>query len=227
MEYFFVHVGKCAGTSISFGLNSLKVPYKELHCGNADEEFAENAIRDDIHWIIAVRDPISRFVSAFYWDLYEKRISTNRPGPKGIWTTIYESFKTPNELAESLTTGSSEMKELAHAAFARSYLHMQFTLSWYIPISKAKFLEPGSCSVIRTESADADFLRFAETLSDAQWTKTLSREKSDYTEHIENYDKSLSDLALSNLFHIYRNDWRLLDYMYVRGLIDKPYETPV
>jgi len=220
----FIHVGKCAGSSVSSALRDLKIPFKEYHCFDADKVL-QSVLSESSgdFFLISVRDPVKRFISAFYWDFYEKRVTNNKLGPKNVWLDLYNTFNTPNEVGEALSSTNSKLRTKALTFFHNSSLHAQYSLSWYIKPSNVKYLNPENCSVIRTESADKDFQKFLNQISIDKLSKSLPREKSNYKQHIDGYDTNLSDLAIKNIKNIYCDDYLILDGFYRKGLIEKRY----
>jgi len=84
----FVHVGKCAGSSIGQAIRG-QAPYEEIHLRKVQAcEFKEKR-----KWIVSVRDPLDRAVSAFNWGF---------PADTLPMEAFYKCFKTVNEFAEAL-----------------------------------------------------------------------------------------------------------------------------
>ncbi len=221
----FIHVGKCAGTSIGLFLRSQGVEHQEYHCSDANShvrELLEKNDEDDF-FLVAVRDPIKRFVSAFYYDLYAKRILKDSHGPHNFWSCIYNTFRTPNALAEALTSEDIELKDIASIAFNQSKLHMEFSLSWYISPSMANRLHKNNAFVIRTEMADLDMTAYMQTHHGFTMPVVLPREKSDYRKYIEGYDDFLSEKAIYNLKDVYFDDYQVLNFLKESDLIPKDY----
>lgn len=219
MTLNFVHVGKCAGTSIETALQQMEIEYEGYHCFDANVRLkARLDSSNDDFYLVTVRDPIKRFISAFYWDLYEKRIINDEVGPKGSWKSIFEAFATPNDLAESLSSSDRVLADLANHAVKESFLHMHLTLSWYLSVDLAKRLTSSNAFVVRAEHADSDFAGFTKTVLGRTFTGQLMREKSDYKNEISAYSTCLSDRAVMNLKKIYRDDYEVLALFSSNGL---------
>mmetsp|Transcript_4750 Transcript_4750/g.13447 ORF Transcript_4750/g.13447 Transcript_4750/m.13447 type:complete len:308 (-) Transcript_4750:84-1007(-) len=112
----FVHVGKCAGSSISMALHK-QTPFHEIHIRQVD-----NCRPDEQRtWIVSVRDPLSRVVSAFNW-----RSPLNGDAPHGQSgfaqdkqeQQFYRCFREVNEFAESLQD-QSECGSIARRALEK------------------------------------------------------------------------------------------------------------
>ena len=221
----FVHVGKCAGSSIRCALDELDINCKEFHCNDANVALSSQLkANTSSYYLVSVRDPIKRFISAFYWDYYEKRILNDLYGPNDFWKKIYEVFTSPNELAESLTSQDFFLKEMAQNYIYNSHLHAHYTLSWYFSVDNVKFLNNENCHVVRTERADEDFLTFLKKIgANSSIFNGLAREKQDYKHSINNYNIALSELGKHNLENAYFEDYIILDGFFRKGLIDKRY----
>jgi hypothetical protein len=69
-----------------------------------------------LFFLISVRDPVSRVLSSFYWDLWEKREKKGIEGPNGLWREIFDTFETANDLAEALSSTEEARRILAAKA---------------------------------------------------------------------------------------------------------------
>jgi hypothetical protein len=152
-----VHVGKCAGGSVNLGLHELGIHFEELHCDNADIALKKKLQSDNGNniYLISLRDPISRVISSFNWDKYEKLIVQKSTNP--VWNNIYNSFENLEALVSAYGGENKELASLAQLAFEKSNLHMHLGLAWYVPVEIAKSLPPKRTFVLCTESLDKDF----------------------------------------------------------------------
>ena len=112
----FVHVGKCAGSSISSALFRGGERFTELHGLNKFPHMRELVKNPSLFFLISVRDPVSRVLSSFYWDLWEKREKKGIEGPNGLWREIFDTFETANDLAEALSSTEEARRILAAKA---------------------------------------------------------------------------------------------------------------
>lgn len=156
-----VHVGKCAGESVADALQQHGLPFKEYHCGEANVEIADRVLagKENDLFVILMRDPVSRFVSAFEWDLLEKFIAREKPQENELWRRVYDTFDNANSLAEALTSMDAVLRAAADHAMRSSYLHMHFDLAWYLPPHIAERLSRKNAFAIRTEHINDDFAR--------------------------------------------------------------------
>ena len=56
----FIHIGKCGGTTIKRTLIDNAVKFRHIHLKRPEHE-------PDSKYLIALRNPVERFISAFYW----------------------------------------------------------------------------------------------------------------------------------------------------------------
>lgn len=159
--------------------------------------------------IFALRDPFTRFVSGFYCRQREGRPRYNSPWKPGE-RIAFERFRTPNDLARTLSSPDKIQREFAWAAMG-SIEHLCTTLTW---------LE--SETYLRTRLPDIFFIGFQETLNDDferlkqklglavdLW---LSDDEVAAHRNPAHLDYHLDDLAVANLAAWYEADQRILDF---------------
>jgi hypothetical protein len=189
----FIHVGKCAGTSIRNALlDVLPDGYvvHEMHCGDANRRILDVVENDNrrIQYVICARDPVARFVSAFNWGKHHSYLRGSLSGrPEGA---AYERFRTIHGLVQGLQSDSLEQRELA-INFARSTrLHMGMGQSWYTPLGLVHRLPPDRTSVIDSRSPREGVLNLLQKLGcplpGSSWE--VPWEKSDYKYHYPNHE---------------------------------------
>ena len=120
-------MGKCAGSTIKLALSD-RLPDDcsliEFHCFDANKliEKYSRVYGGDDYFVVAARDPISRFISAYNWDkhnlLLKGRIKRAR------FVAYYEEFFPMEYFAQSLTSGDSEIR--ARALNFAKFGHMIF-----------------------------------------------------------------------------------------------------
>ena len=233
-QIVFVHVGKCAGETILTELSKLpsdRFAVSEFHCFDANKKIEEilDSDRENIIYVIARRDPVARFVSAFNWDKHNLHLKGVTTGNEKL---AFENFLTPDGLASSLSAPDEAERELAQRL--RSFGHMGMGQSWYTPASVASRLPAHRSVVLDVETLGENiksFLRFVgSTIPDTEWTP--KKYKSDYAKNYADGDMlfqtALSPLARSNLLTSLKEDfevYNLLGAMRER-LVEKPSHTP-
>ena len=211
----FIHVGKTGGQTVQNELRKhLNPRFKSYHRRKVNE------IHPDTLYVTWIRNPIDRFVSAFYWRYYlikksgkARVVSFEIPLEDEL--AIIEKYGTPNNLAELLFEDTREGKR---ARRDMCYIgHVCMDVSWYL--NKGEFL--------REHQDQFLFVGMTEHLQEdmAQLSTLLNMDLTDIAEdkHVNDsseYDKTLSPKAKRNLAKFFSNDYRVFDIMVEMGLLD-------
>jgi len=120
--YHFIHVGKCAGTTLldSLSLAEHKRPYFYIH-------MVKPIVLPNARYVIAIRNPLSRFVSAFNHHRKSYLDASREWGDPEAIRQIFGKYETANELALDLTVNR---QQLARQVF--SIGHMKRGLNFYL-----------------------------------------------------------------------------------------------
>lgn len=204
MVFHLVHVGKCGGESFIKALPRQISPLQVYHVGDSNELLARRILSrntDDI-FIVLLRDPVERFISAFEWDLYSKSLdNAGEILQNKIWARVYDTFRCANDLAESLSDQLDARRATAFFAMTASRLHVQFDLGWYLPPVIAAHLPARRTYLVRLETIESDMATFlsAHGLSSVP----VSRTKDHYKHKLppDRVTKELSDLARQNILN--------------------------
>lgn len=217
LHYHLVHVGKCGGETIIKILCRKRLKYTTYHSGTADRDIHDAIVRQGTRdvFLIPLRDPCSRFISAFEWDLYSKVLT--RPEKKaqnGAWQRIFNMFRTANDVAEALSDTDPKRREMAELALHASKLHMQMDLGWYLPPALARRLPPDRTHLLRTQHLDTDLPAFLEALG-LRSSGPVPRTKSDYKRFIPpaRLTSALSGRARENLARAKSDTMETLDIL--------------
>ena len=62
MDFTIIHIGKCGGSAVYNTLQKHNIKYSYIHYNFNHKKFKENH-----KYLIMLRNPISRFISAFNW----------------------------------------------------------------------------------------------------------------------------------------------------------------
>lgn len=219
-----IHVGKCAGESVGKALEQHGLLFTEHHCGQANIDIADRVLagEENDFFVILVRDPVSRFVSAFEWDLLEKFIAREKPQDNPLWLPVYETFDNANSLAEALTSPDAGLRAVADHAMRSSHLHMHYDLAWYLPPHIAERLSRKNAFAIRTEHINDDFARL---LARVGVTKkdgfTVPFSKNGYHSRIPEHRRTgqLSDLAARNVRSYSLTSYETMRILRKRGIL--------
>lgn len=90
-EFIFVHAGKCGGSTIEALLKTNNIKHESIHCGTCN--FNKNK-----KYLILLRNPVERFISAFYWRKY--LVEELKPDPEQ--KKFFQKYKSINDLCKEL-----------------------------------------------------------------------------------------------------------------------------
>ena len=223
----FIHVGKCAGTTLINELSKLfvgnKIPIYEFHLFDSDiliRELVEQLkFYHNIHIVISTRDPLDRWISAYNWDLHLYYSQEKYYCP----VEAIELFRQyPN--AKSLITGlmlqevgAIELAQKKHFTFG----HMSRGVGWYISRELLQKIPSFNLSVISTSRLTKDFEEFVRQISKRYeiggLTPPVKFERSNVgqsSNYPTNYFSTLHDFSIDErdfLCEHLRNDFNIHD----------------
>ena len=217
-----IHIGKCGGTTIITQSN-----LKQYHLNRK--------YKNNEKYIIWIRNPIARFVSAFYMSYNIINADTSHLNINNLtlenciaparfrykmthkWTFskrydfLVNFFKTANEFAESITSEDEKKRYLALELMNAKEEHIFKGIGWYL--YNGDFIEKNRDKII--------FVGTIENMNDdiMKLNKLLNL-KIDPTKKIRNNnnndDKYLSPKAIHNIKNFYKNS----DYKALQKLVD-------
>lgn len=199
MSVHFLHIGKTGGTAIKFALK----PFTHIFLHSHNTKLSDIPTGHKVAFF--VRDPVSRFVSAFF--------SRRRMGLPRIhipWSDneriAFENFATPNNLAESLTDPSKKnfaMQAMRSIGHIRTHFWDWFGCADYLENRRNDILFVGA-----QENLSEDFERLKTILN----IPSASLPTDDINTHKNPiYDKHLSELSIINLRRWYDQDYQFID----------------
>jgi hypothetical protein len=157
--------------------------------------------------IFFLRDPISRFVSAFY-----SRQRKGQPRYNKEWSLeekeIFENFATPNQVAVSLANEHSINHALAIKAMA-SVQHFKPYSKWYIDFDYFKTRIDDILYIGFQESLDTDFSELKSILSISP-DKLLPTDDLSAHRNPPNLDKSMDESGILALKYWYSDDYKFI-----------------
>ena len=231
-DIFFIHVGKSGGSTIRDYIKGI------THCHMRKPQLKELEQHDAI--ILNLRDPISRFVSAFNFSydtinydvssLNENSDLTKTINPVHIkdkitkgyaynkeYNDLINYFKTPNELAESLTSSNKQKRRKALKLMKHETEHINNSLGWYTNNGKIIKKFHKKIFTISIDNFRNDLENISKKLHNKNIPQNIKIKKKN-----NNKNKYLSDLARRNLYNFYKDtDYATLDVLYKHNLIDK------
>ena len=233
----FVHIGKCGGSTIHTMLKSKFAKYKEYHL------IKDYTLREK--YIVWIRNPLARFVSAFNHsyvainytfkkeDIHKitlqncivpcrikDKLKSNHPFLYSIeYDSLINFFKTPNALAEGLSSENETIKKKALRLMNSPIEHINKGIGWYL--NKGNFVKNRNSRIL--------FVGKLETMTeDIKLLESILHCKFNLVSHLrENKDSSieskyLSPLAIKNLLEYYNDtDYAALKELYNFGWITK------
>ena len=157
-QFDLVHVGKCGGGTVRRALQAANFHFGHFH-------MRRPIARAEARYVILVRDPVARFVSAFNWrkHLYSTgvlpRVNTNGPLSELRHQAEREFlflFESANALAEQL--GADASSEVSPASALLSLIgHVPQGFDWYLG-NLIEQIEPKQIvGIICTENLSGDF----------------------------------------------------------------------
>jgi len=221
MTLHFIHIGKTGGTAVKRGLRQRKLAYwasddpqKAFETPYGRIELHHHRFRlCDVprgdHAFFCLRDPIDRFLSAFY-----SRLNKGQPRYYFEWTPAerraFEAFPTPQRLAGALAGDDVTERTVAEQAM-RDIRHMR-------PMVRSV----GTPTQLRSRSSQLVYVARQETLAtDWEHLKVLLRLPPDATLPSANVrahrrgpslDAELDAAATAAVRKWYRRDYLLLRY---------------
>lgn len=232
MTVAFIHVGKTGGTTLHTLLRNQK-NYKEYHL--------VNNYKDNEKYILWVRNPIHRFVSAFNHSYYgvhtdpsivpeftlnkcllPQRLQQSIGRPYMFskeYDALMKEFKSANNLAESLTSTDPTKREKAIQLMNRPEEHLHKGIHWYL--HKNDFLNKNRDNILfvgRTEHMKEDICALSKTLN----IKLNENLKIRENKFLDKSMKYLSPLAIQNIIDWYKDtDYVILKQLVTDGWIDE------
>tara|TARA_B110000261_G_scaffold60978_1_gene71749 strand:- start:4240 stop:4845 length:606 start_codon:yes stop_codon:yes gene_type:complete len=191
-----IHVGKCGGSTVCDELRSKNVKFSTIHVREAIYEPNKN-------YVIVIRNPIKRFISAFNWRYYlvcDSKIQKNKNEEKFL-----NKYKNVDNLCNAIEINSDIMNESTH--------HIVMDIYFYLKTFIKKCPKKQILGVICTETLKDDMKNIFDI---------------DVIKHAKNnskYNKIITDKSYEILKTYLKNDYIIIDQMYKCGWIsDKQYK---
>ncbi len=219
MSIKLIHIGKCGGTYIAKTFD-----LREYHL--------ERIYKNYQKYVIWIRNPIKRFVSAFWYSYNMLHTNTDELDINNLTFDnclcpyrikykmeneytyserddyLINFFKTPNELAESLTSSDNTKKELAIKLM--EFEHIGKGIGWYL--FNGDFVKDSHDKILfvgRQEYMDIDTLKLSEIIK-------IKNKHDKLRENKNKNDKFLSKKAIQNIISFYKET----DYKALQELVN-------
>jgi Sulfotransferase family len=211
----FVHVSKAGGTALRYAIRAARLtaggqlvsPWGEVW--GHDHRFHFSDVGPDDKAVLALRDPVSRFLSSYY-----SRLRKGAPRYLIEWNKgerqSFEWFPTPQALVDALAEPSGELRERGEFAM-RSIHHVNRPMTHWT--GKPSYLRKHIDKVLyvaRQETLDDDWERLKDLL-DLPRGQMLPHDPVDA--HRTEYDRDveISEKGLAALRSWYADDYELLE----------------
>jgi len=233
----FIHIGKTGGTTIAQLLENKLKNFKKYHTNNIKYNNREK-------YIIWIRNPISRFVSAFNFAYYCINIDPNtakittlenclspeimkrlykNPNRKYVFSeeydTLFKFFKNASNLAESLTSEDINIKKNAHDLMTIKTQHLYKSIGWYL--NNGNFIKEKNHKILfvgKQENMKEDIINLSKKLN-IELDENLKLRENIYVDKTMKY---LSPLAIKNIIEFYKDsDYAALEQLYKHNWITK------
>ena len=200
-----LHIGKTGGTAVRTAIGGRKTRDYDVVVHGHDDTLPDVPAGDQV--IFFVRDPVTRFVSAFYSRQRQGRPLTFHPWTEGE-EKAFTTFSGPGDLARALASGDEPPRD-AMAAIR----HVREPLSkWLVDEDYLRSRLEDVYFVGSQEQLDEDFVRLKEMLGLPARIRLPSDDVAAHR-NPRGLDYALDDVAVQNVRSWYAGDYALLDVL--------------
>ena len=204
----FIHPGKCGGSTIRYCIENSG--FREKYCldkdGYTHSHTRRFAYKKNTDYIIALRNPLHRMVSAWNW---RKHLVIDE-GQNGIdgEDFVLEKYQTLNNIAKELCNddGSINKKMMERI---NEVGHFKRGINFHLH-GVIKFLTPVNTHIICQERLNADLLTLGMKAN-----KRLKEHRS----NVSKEDLTLDPVSVDNLVKAFAKEYRCIDQLYERRVI--------
>jgi hypothetical protein len=198
MAIHVIHIGKCGGTTLTHILKTNKIDHQIIHV-------KKPIFNDNYKYLIIIRNPIDRFISAFNWRyklvVLDKTQENRFVGEKD--TLI--KYKSANNLAEHIDDFYIN-KPYIH--------HISEDINFYLNDFLIKCKKENILGVVTQEYLDDDIKQILNICSDNM-----------HQNNNPSSDKYISNLGYDLLKQYLHNDYKCINKLFDMGcLSDKQYK---
>ena len=218
----FIHVGKTGGSALAGAL--VRAGYANWPGGDQSRpiaetpygriQFASHSMRRwtipvEDHFFFCLRDPIARFMSAFY-----SRLNRGQPRYFFEWTVreqmIFEVWQTPQELAAGLISGDEVDRQLAEWGL-ENIRHLRPLPNYVGMVPQLKKRREMIAYVARQETLAEDWVAIRKLFGIPE---DVELETDEVRAHrmSHRYDTSLEPEVEAALREFYARDYRVLEF---------------
>lgn len=188
-----IHVGKCGGLTLISLLEKHKIPHSHVHIKKPVFNSADK-------YIILLRNPIDRFISAFNWRyklvVFDKSQENRFPGEK----KILAKYTTVNSLAENI----------ADFDIQKTYIHhIRENIDFYLSDFLTKCQKENILGVVTQENLNNDIHSIFNIRNDSIHINKNTKIA----------DKYLSDTGYDSLKKYLQKDYECIDTLFAMGCL--------
>lgn len=189
----FIHIGKCGGSSIRHALRLNKFNYEIIHV-------KKPIYNSKKKYLICIRNPISRFISAFYWRL--NIVKNSKDLKLKNERKFYEKYNNINDFCNDLQYNNNILNDYNINS------HLNMDIHFYLDDFLNECSVNNIIGVICNESLNKDVKSILNIL--------INKNKK-----IHKYNKNLTDLSYKILKEYLKNDYNIIEKLYQKKIINK------
>ena len=199
-----IHVGKCGGSTVRCELKSKNIKFSEIHIREAIYKPKNN-------YVIIIRNPIKRFISAFNWRYYLVCDSKLQENIFKNEKHILNKYKNVDNLCNDLEKNSDIFN--GSPSSGKYIHHLREDIHFYLKNFIKECPQKQILGVILTETLKDDMKYMFDI-------DVIKHEKNN-----NKYNKTITDKSYEILKTFLKNDYIIIDQMYKLGWIsDKQHE---
>jgi hypothetical protein len=199
MKLVIIHIGKCAGSVVCNTLRKNKIEFNQIHIQKA--KFKENK-----KYVILLRNPITRFISAFNWRYELVLIDKTQKNRFYKEKNVLKKYNNANNLAENI-----ENYDVGEEYIHHIYEDINYYLSDFLKECKSENI----LGVITQENLYDDFKRIFNIDID---------ENVESRKNKSGMSKDISDTGYKLLKNYLWRDYECIEKLYKMGcLTEKQY----
>ena len=204
--FILIGMGKCGYATLTTEFTKHKIPHVPTHA-------SQTIYQPGKKYVLLIRNPIQRFVSAFNWryHLLSNKLISERP----YELAGLEKYKPVNNIAEKLYNSDGTLNDEIHTFITHKYItdipaHFGLGVDFYIGDFVNKYSPEDLLGVVTTEHIRDDVKRlFGIELTEHQH------------KNAGNYDTYLSERAYANLRKYLKPGYDCIDKLYANGSISQ------
>ena len=207
----FIHIGKTAGTALKHALSDFTTNRKtQIHLHGHDFKLTDVPLNHQCFF--SVRDPIDRFVSAFY-----SRKRRGKPKYNSKWNAAEEIafslFETPNKLAKDLYSDNWQKRVNAEYAMLNIRHVNNSYWDWFIDERYLLSRKKSIGFIFKQTNLNSDFEDFKKSFSISNHASLPEKNSVEAHSNSANFDTSLDESALMNLKKWYAKEYHFLNLL--------------